>query len=472
MLPSLVRGGDLDMLDNLHKRVGDDLAGTQNDHRLWARLFANDAIGMEQPDSVTAPAADASNWGAQLGVDLYQTKDADGKRNDAGFYLGKLRTKADVSGIVGATPALAWVGSLNPDAAVLGAYWTHKTATNAYLDAVLQHSWYSGDMLAVTGVAAGIGGSGDLASLEIGRGFDLSEHWVLEPQAQLVYHRSKLDDMRIPNAVVSFGSNDSTVGRLGLRLVGDYTLSENRPFKPYLRANWLHGFDGSYQTVFSTPAAATVIETQTGYDAGEIGVGFTLALTEGLSLYGELDHVFALGSGASELSKGMAASIGVRVAFGKPAAQPADASAPAPARPPAPPPPPAAPPPPVRVTLSADALFDFDSAELRPAGRQSLDALARDLRGVQYEVLLVSGHTDRLGAEAYNQTLSERRANAVREHLVQSGIPAGSVRATGFGESRPVTTLQQCQGQTGSALIACLQPDRRVDVEISGLRNP
>jgi OOP family OmpA-OmpF porin len=124
------------------------------------------------------------------------------------------------------------------------------------------------------------------------------------------------------------------------------------------------------------------------------------------------------------------------------------------------------------VTLSADALFDFDSAELRTAGRQSLDVLTEQMRGFTYEVLIVGGHTDRLGSDAYNQGLSERRAATVRNYLVQSGIPANDVRATGYGETRPVTTLQQCQGQTGTALIACLQPDRRVEVEVSGTRNP
>jgi OOP family OmpA-OmpF porin len=130
----------------------------------------------------------------------------------------------------------------------------------------------------------------------------------------------------------------------------------------------------------------------------------------------------------------------------------------------------APPPQPVRITLSADALFDFDSAQLRPAGRDSLAGLVRDLRGMEYEVLIVSGHTDRIGAEAYNQALSERRANAVRNFLISGGIPANNVRAMGYGESQPVTTPEQCQGQRGAALIACLQPDRRVEVEVSGAR--
>jgi fibronectin-binding autotransporter adhesin len=317
MLPSLVRAGDMDMLGTLHQRVGDDLRGTDNDHQLWARGFGNDSVTLKG-DNLTSAEAAAHNAGVQVGFDLYQSKEANGERDDAGLYVGKLRTGADIRGLTGRTPHAEWVGVLDPDVSVLGGYWTHKTEEKAYLDAVLQRSWLDGEGIAVTGVQAAIGGSSLLASLEAGKAFDLSEKWAIEPQAQLVYHGSKLDDIAIPNARISFGSNDATVGRLGLRLVGDYTLSDNRPLKPYLRANWWHGFDGTYATAFIAPAATTVIETQNGYDSGEIGAGFTLQLTDGVSLYGELGHTFAMGGSASESSKGVTASLGVRVRFGKP----------------------------------------------------------------------------------------------------------------------------------------------------------
>jgi OOP family OmpA-OmpF porin len=117
-------------------------------------------------------------------------------------------------------------------------------------------------------------------------------------------------------------------------------------------------------------------------------------------------------------------------------------------------------------------LFDFGSEQLRPAGVETLAGLVRDLRGMQYEVVIVEGHTDRIGAEAYNQELSDRRANSVRSYLLDNGIAATAVRAVGYGESRPVTTPELCENQRGAALIACLQPDRRVELEVSGLRNP
>jgi OOP family OmpA-OmpF porin len=122
--------------------------------------------------------------------------------------------------------------------------------------------------------------------------------------------------------------------------------------------------------------------------------------------------------------------------------------------------------------LSADAVFDFGSADLGTRGRASLDALARDLDRVQYDRLVISGHTDRLGSDAFNQRLSEHRANLVRDYLIGRGVPASKILATGYGKSVPVTKPGECTGAKSPELIACPQPDRRVEVEITGLRQP
>jgi OOP family OmpA-OmpF porin len=76
--------------------------------------------------------------------------------------------------------------------------------------------------------------------------------------------------------------------------------------------------------------------------------------------------------------------------------------------------------------------------------------------------IVISGHADRLGSEKYNQALSERRANAVRDYLISKGIDAGRLTAQGKGESMPVVT---CTEKNRTALIKCLEPNRRVEVE-------
>jgi OOP family OmpA-OmpF porin len=170
-------------------------------------------------------------------------------------------------------------------------------------------------------------------------------------------------------------------------------------------------------------------------------------------------------------------SAGLLYRFGREAPAPAAppppvaAVAPAPEPPVTPPPPPPPPPPkPKRVAFSADSLFDFGKATIKPAGKQSLEQLARDLRGTQFSVITVVGYSDRIGAQAYNQKLSTRRAEAVRDYLVESlGIPASKTDVKGMDGADPVTKPDECVGQKRTPkLIACLQPDRRVEVEVSG----
>lgn len=151
--------------------------------------------------------------------------------------------------------------------------------------------------------------------------------------------------------------------------------------------------------------------------------------------------------------------------------KPAPAPAPvAPAPQPAPAPAPAPKMMPEKVTFSADVLFDFDKATLRPEGKQALDDFVQKLGGVEYEVIVTIGHADRIGTEAYNKKLSLRRAESVKAYLVSKGIPANKVYTDGKGESDPVTKPEDCKGKRGAALIKCYQPDRRVEVEVAGIR--
>jgi len=133
-------------------------------------------------------------------------------------------------------------------------------------------------------------------------------------------------------------------------------------------------------------------------------------------------------------------------------------------------PPQPAPKPWVKVKLEADSLFGFDQDNLQADGKQALDKLLLELKDVNVEAIQVTGHTDRLGSKAYNDKLSVRRAEAVRNYLVQiGGIPAAKVTAIGVGSTQPETQFAECKGlKTSQALITCLRMDRRVDVEVTG----
>jgi OOP family OmpA-OmpF porin len=132
---------------------------------------------------------------------------------------------------------------------------------------------------------------------------------------------------------------------------------------------------------------------------------------------------------------------------------------------------PIAPPPVIeRVTLDADALFDFDRSALLPAGRTALDDFVRRMKDIDPEMIMAVGHADRFGSDAYNQHLSELRVEAVKTYLVSIGVAANRVHTEGKGKTEPVTKAGQCDGARSAGVISCLQPDRRVVVEVVGNR--
>jgi OOP family OmpA-OmpF porin len=115
-----------------------------------------------------------------------------------------------------------------------------------------------------------------------------------------------------------------------------------------------------------------------------------------------------------------------------------------------------------RMTFSATELFEFDRAELRMP-QTKLDDLATALSGdTQNQNIVITGYTDRLGSNAYNQKLSERRANAVKAYLVNKGVAPTRLSAVGKGEANPVV---ECHDKKRAALITCLEPNRRVEIE-------
>lgn len=124
-----------------------------------------------------------------------------------------------------------------------------------------------------------------------------------------------------------------------------------------------------------------------------------------------------------------------------------------------------------KINLSADALFNFDKfkpEDMLLKGQAELDALANKL--VEYGQkgnmqVLITGHTDRLGDEKYNMNLSMLRAQTVRSYLINHGVDASTIMATGAGESQPV---KQCdESMSKPQAIDCLQPNRRVEVGVS-----
>jgi OOP family OmpA-OmpF porin len=140
-------------------------------------------------------------------------------------------------------------------------------------------------------------------------------------------------------------------------------------------------------------------------------------------------------------------------------------------------PPVALPPPPLaeKVSIPADALFEFDKSGLSSHGKAVLDDLLSKLKDLNLEAVVAVGYTDRIGTSAYNLDLSQKRAATVKAYLVDTGgIEASRVFIEGRGETSPVTadSCKQMGREQASnrKLVACLAPDRRVDIEAVGVR--
>jgi len=155
------------------------------------------------------------------------------------------------------------------------------------------------------------------------------------------------------------------------------------------------------------------------------------------------------------------AAAGCDGAIVAPKAAPAPAAAPAAAPKAAAPAPAPAPAAATKVTYAADAFFDFDKAVLKNEGKAKLDDLTGKVKGISLEVIIAVGHTDSVGADAYNQKLSVRRAEAVKAYLVSKGIEKNRVYTEGKGEKQPVADNKTTEGRA---------KNRRVEIEVVGTR--
>lgn len=296
------------------------------------------------------------------------------------------------------------------------------------------------------------------------------------------------------------GTLDGTIRLRGLNidLVGIMPLTEKFSVFGRIGAAQTQARD----SFSGTGAAVVAVSSTSRRDTNlKVGLGMEYKLTPAVGVRAEFER-YRINDGVGNRGDVDMMSVGLVYRFGArtPTPAPQVYSAPyvAPVVTPAPPPPPApivmAPPPPapppapipvyqappaprpvaapVVVRMQADSLFDFDKSAVKAEGRTALDKFVADLRGSSYDKVDVIGHTDRLGSSEYNAKLSTRRADAVKDYLVQNGgLPSAKVAARGVGETQPVTKAEDCKGTRQSPkLIACLQPDRRVELHVTATR--
>ncbi len=314
--------------------------------------------------------------------------------------------------------------------------------------------------------------NGGGAFLKLGK--ELSPSWDI--QGGLGYNRASED-----TGIAGVGGRYKQT-TLGLDAL--YMFSRDS-FRPFLLA----GLGAARNNVDYTLPGFDVNGKKTSWLAN-VGLGAQYLFNDSFGLQADLRHQWSrakvkidngvVGASDSGTIGNTLFNLGGIFRFGAPAPvpvaavepEPAPVAAPAPAPEPAPAP---APEPVVckptteTITVGAEKLFGFDKAALKAEGKAALDEAAAKIKAnPEIKAVIVTGHTDRIGSDAYNQKLSERRAKQVADYLVGQGVDSSLISAEGKGESEPVV---QCTGNKATKkLIECLQPNRRVEIRAEGTK--
>lgn len=295
------------MLGTYHERQGDQ--GRQQPTGVfptgWARVFGGNS--RQRFAGTVSPTLDSSVSAFQVGSDLYATTTDNGNTHRVGFFVGHSRLQGDVKGF-NAGFQDKHAGSLTLRGDSLGVYWTLIGANRAYLDLVVMGTRFTGNNESERGIKMKTKGSNALASAEVGRPFTLGAHWELEPQAQLIVDRTRLDSQHDRISAVAYDADTHITTRLGARLRGSYEV-RGMPLQPYVRANIWHARAGTNTVRFDD---ATDIDTEQKSTTLDLNLGANLTIAKGISLYSQLGYNRNLDSNALN---GRQATLGLSMDF-------------------------------------------------------------------------------------------------------------------------------------------------------------
>lgn len=297
----------LQALGTFHERQGEQslLTETGAVPAGWGRAYGSDFN--KSWSGTVAPSFDGTSRGYQVGHDLYAAETSGGQTQRFGLFIGQSRLRGDVKGF-----AMGWQnhrsGRVKLDGDNFGAYWTLTDPTGWYVDVVAMGTRLKGDNKSDRGVKMDTKGHALALSAEAGYPITLSEHWVVEPQAQVIGQKIDLDSQHDGISKVSFDSQEYWTGRLGARLKGRYLVS-NTPVEPYLRANVWHTFGGRDTVTFDD---VDRIKSDHKSSTADIGAGFVAQLSSAISAYVEGKYGTGLDDNHFE---GASGSIGVSVSW-------------------------------------------------------------------------------------------------------------------------------------------------------------
>jgi type V secretory pathway adhesin AidA len=307
VVPPLLRETSLLSLGTFHERQGEQrlLAGQGGFRAAWARMIGQSHEQHWEGDA--RPSFDGDIQGIQAGMDLFANAD-DRHRDQFGVFVGRTRAQGNVNGF-----AIGWdnvaVGRTRLDDKHVGLYWTRVGSAGGYLDAVVMQSRYDGNAWSARGLGIDLRGDGTTASLEVGKPLlQLGQSaWWLEPQAQVIWQRTALDDSADRISTVGYDNDNAWTGRVGLRLAADYTLAGNG-WQPYVKVNYWQTFDGEDRITFAT----NQLTNQQGSRAVEVGVGVVARFNANVSAFAVADYTRDLENSEQKERKSIEGNIGLR----------------------------------------------------------------------------------------------------------------------------------------------------------------
>lgn len=417
-------------LDNLNKRLG-DMSFVEGNEGLWVRL-RNDRVGEDHEYRL-------HNNMYQIGYDKPYPMDEGKGTEYRGIAFEYSEGEVDFKNIN---------GDANVDRYALWLYDTNVYNDGKYSDYVFRVGRMSNDF-EIYGRETGNKVEGDYDNLFLGlsaeygyrKDLDEDKKSYFEPQVQLQYtYIDDTDYTTNQNSKVDLDSIHSLIGRAGFRLGHDfYDDNGNKTTTVYAKADINHEFLGD-QEVTAKDKTGSIREKyendETWYD---IGLGAEREITPDFNVYMDVEKQF----GTSRDNNSWQFNLGFRYRFGEKVEQTVPKLTPVTMR---------------TISLDADSYFDFDKSELKPEGKKSVANVAKVINDEKLKgSILLEGHTDSKGSEAYNQKLSERRVEAVKEEL-KKNITSEDIHyeTKGYGETRPIADNSTAVGRA---------KNRRVDIK-------
>ncbi|HRN87820.1 autotransporter outer membrane beta-barrel domain-containing protein [Hyphomicrobium sp.] len=306
------------MLDTLHDRrgtgVSSDADGAQN--AAWARVIGQHGGRDGDRSGIygSGPKYDYDFWAFQGGLDLYRDGDAGASRNHAGAFFAIGHGSGDVDHF-----GIGKAGENSFMAYSWGAYWTHHTPQNAYIDALLLGTWY--DIDASSNRMPKMTTDGGAFGASLAGGFPVytgSSGFSIEPQAQLAFQTINLDHGSDTSSQVHFDNVNSLVGRIGVRFAQDFgtpmwLTAAPSTFTAWVQPNFWYEFLGDPKTKFSAGTGFVPFAADMGGTTFEINTGFTADVADGTAIYASASYLVGIGEHAD--GNAFDGKLGVKVAW-------------------------------------------------------------------------------------------------------------------------------------------------------------